>query len=313
MAIRKTREELDTEMASSVPPAFEGGATEASITPVATAPRLKLAIESLLFASSDPLGLPGLLNLLSEFHPDLTSRTLRQAIENLKSDLREQGRGIRIAEVAGGFQMRTPSEAAPYIKKLVTRRPARLTQATLECLAIVAYRQPVTRGEVEDIRGVDSGAVLRNLLLKKLLKILGRKEEPGRPLLYGTSGEFLEFFSMKDLGSLPTLKDFAELSDEHRDSLGLQQPIDEKNADEIEPTLPASLTLEDPNAYAPPGEDEVVQELADALDELRRRDRRLKKEVFGAAKAVPDAQVAPEAQDAQAIPEADDTQEREGD
>jgi segregation and condensation protein B len=96
-------------------------------------------------------------------------------------------------------------------------RPQRLTRAALETLAIIAYRQPVTRPEIEEIRGVDCGAVVKALLERRLVKILGKKEEPGRPILYGTTREFLEFFSLKDLASLPTLREFHELSEEHRD------------------------------------------------------------------------------------------------
>ena len=96
-------------------------------------------------------------------------------------------------------------------------KPQRLTRAALETLAIIAYRQPVTRPEIEDIRGVDCGAVVKALLERRLVKILGKKEEPGRPMLYGTTQEFLEFFALKDLASLPTLREFHELSEEHRD------------------------------------------------------------------------------------------------
>jgi segregation and condensation protein B len=191
--------------------------------------------------------------------------------------LREQGRGIRIGEVAGGYQLRTPTEAAPYIKKMVARRPPRLTRATLETLAIVAYRQPVTRGEVEDIRGVDSGAVLKHLLEKKLVKILGRKDEPGRPLLYGTTKEFLGFFSMKDLKSLPTLQDFAELSDEHRAVLGLGPKQPEGEDEETRLAREDFLDVEETDAYSPVGEDEVISELSETLDEVKRKNRELKK------------------------------------
>ncbi|MBW1809903.1 MAG: SMC-Scp complex subunit ScpB [Deltaproteobacteria bacterium] len=268
--------------------------------PVEVSPRLKTIIESLLFAAADPVPLATLLTVLRNFNPELSSRELRETIEELRTDLREQGRGIRIAEVAGGYQARTPSEAAPYLKKLVTRRAPRLTRATLECLAIVAYRQPLTRGEVEDIRGVDCGAVLRHLLEKKLVKILGRKDEPGRPLVYGTSKEFLEFFSMKDLTSLPTLRDFAELTEEHRDSLGLDE-YEIEAEQKPEEDLHEALTLEDPNAYAPIGEDKVVRELAEALEDVRQRDRLLKKDVFGQKEKKKE----PADQTTEAAPEAD--------
>jgi segregation and condensation protein B len=141
----------------------------------------------------------------------------------------------------------------------------------------VAYRQPITRVEIEDIRGVDSGAVLKHLLERRLVKIIGRKEEPGRPLLYGTTKEFLTLFSLKDLKSLPTLRDFVELSNEHRAALGLP-PMEkgEPQAEEGAPPGEDFLRPDDTTAYTPVGDDEFVQELAEALDELRKRDKRLR-------------------------------------
>jgi segregation and condensation protein B len=178
------------------------------------------------------------------------------------------------------------------VKKLVTRRPPRLTRPTLETLAIVAYRQPATRGEVEEIRGVDSGAVLRHLLEKKLIRILGRKEEPGRPLLYGTTREFLSFFSLKDLSSLPTLRDFAELSEEHRTALGLD-PLPAEAGSHSDQAADDMFQVEFSDAYAPVGDDEVVQELAEALADVRRRDRELRN-VLPASKKEPPAEEQPD-------------------
>jgi segregation and condensation protein B len=105
---------------------------------------------------------------------------------------------------------------APFVRELSAEKPVRLTRAQVETLAIVAYRQPVTRPEIDDIRGVDSGATLKLLLERDLVRILGKKDEPGRPMLYGTTGQFLEFFGLKSLKDLPTLKEFTELTDESR-------------------------------------------------------------------------------------------------
>jgi hypothetical protein len=161
-----------------------------------------------------------------------------------------------------------------------------MTRATLETLAMVAYRQPMTRAEIEELRGVDCGPVLRHLLEKKLVRILGRKEEPGRPLMYGTTKEFLSLFSLKDLSSLPTLKDFVELSDEYRASQGLEPRSADAEAEGSEqastPNADA-LRLEDTSAFAPIGNDEVISELADVLNEMRVRNRQLK-ELFPASK-----------------------------
>ena len=120
-------------------------------------------------------------------------------------------------EVAGGWQLRTSPDNSDFARRFLRVKPQRLTRAALETLAIVAYRQPVTRPEIEEIRGVDCGAVVKALLERRLVKILGKKEEPGRPILYGTTREFLEFFALKDLASLPTLREFHELSEEHRE------------------------------------------------------------------------------------------------
>jgi segregation and condensation protein B len=117
-------------------------------------------------------------------------------------------------EVAGGFQFRTNPMNAHWVQQLVAGKPVKLTRAQLEVLAIVAYRQPITRPEVDEVRGVDSGGTRKVLLDRGLLRVLGKKEEPGRPMLYGTSKEFLEFFNLKDLKDLPTLREFYELSEE---------------------------------------------------------------------------------------------------
>jgi segregation and condensation protein B len=122
-------------------------------------------------------------------------------------------RAFQIVEVAGGYQFRTRPELGSWILKLKRQRGVKLSQASLEALAIIAYKQPVTRAEIEYVRGVDSGAVLRGLVEKRLLKILGRKDVPGRPLLYGTSKRFLEVFGLKDLTSLPNLREIQEMEE----------------------------------------------------------------------------------------------------
>src|SRR5690606_31869601 len=113
-------------------------------------------------------------------------------------------RGIVLAQVAGGFQFRTHPENAIWVQKMLQVKPAKLSRTQIETLAIVAYRQPVTRPEIDDIRGVDSGAVLKSLLERELIQIVGKKDEPGRPLLYGTTVRFLEFFNLRTLRDLPT-------------------------------------------------------------------------------------------------------------
>lgn len=181
--------------------------------------RVRTVVESLLFVSDKPLSLDQL-----QLATGIAREALAKALDQISGTYREGVSGIVLAEVAGGWQLRTDPGSAEFVRRFLQVKPQRLTRAALETLAIIAYRQPVTRPEVEDIRGVDSGAVVKALLERKLVKILGKKEEVGRPILYGTSREFLEFFALKDLGSLPTLREFQELSREHQDIVEKETP-----------------------------------------------------------------------------------------
>ena len=181
--------------------------------------RVQGILESLLFASDKPLS----LNQLHEC-TGLERPRIQTAMESLCAVHREGISGTVLYEVGGGWQLRTDPSNAEYVRRLLKVKPQRLTRAAVETVAIIAYRQPVTRPEIEDIRGVDSGAVVNALLDRKLIKILGRKEEVGRPILYGTTREFLEFFALKDLASLPTLREFQELSSEHRELVEKEAP-----------------------------------------------------------------------------------------
>lgn len=180
---------------------------------------LKSVIESLLFVADTPLTLDRLCSILEEHD----RRDISAAVDELLTEYGEGTRGIYLAEVAGGWQLRSRPENADYLRRLNRSRPYRFSNSSLETLAIVAYRQPITRAEVEYLRGVDSGGVLKTLLEKKMLRILGKKDIPGRPLIYGTSREFLESFNLKDLASLPTLKEVQELT--ARDLLEQQEEL----------------------------------------------------------------------------------------
>ena len=169
---------------------------------------LKSVVESLLFVHDQPLSLDRLALILEEHE----RAEIRSALEELVVEYEAGERGIILAQVAGGYQLRSRPEHADYIRRLTRSKGVKFSQSALETLAIIAYRQPVTRAEVEYLRGVDSGGVLKSLLEKKLLRILGKKDVPGKPLIYGTSREFLELFSLKDLTSLPTLKEIQELA-----------------------------------------------------------------------------------------------------
>ncbi len=166
-------------------------------------------VEALIFASDKPIKDREVARLASA-----PVKQVREVLIELRAFYAE--RGIVLSEIAGGWLFRTSAQFAPFVRELSAERPVRLTRAQVETLAIIAYRQPVTRPEVDDIRGVDSGATLKLLLERDLVRILGKKDEPGRPLLYGTTTQFLEFFGLKSLKDLPTLKEFTELSDESR-------------------------------------------------------------------------------------------------
>jgi segregation and condensation protein B len=168
---------------------------------------LRGLIEALIFASDKPMKTGELARLASA-----PVQQVRDLLAELKETYAE--RGIVLGEIAGGWLFRTSLQYAPFVRELTSERPVRLTRAQVETLAIAAYRQPITRPEIDDIRGVDSGATLKLLLERNLVRILGKKDEPGRPLLYGTTSQFLEFFGLKSLRDLPTLREFTELSED---------------------------------------------------------------------------------------------------
>jgi segregation and condensation protein B len=168
---------------------------------------LKSILESLLFAAGEPVSLGRLAGVLE----NVPRAAIQKALAELSNELSAQGRGIALEEVAGGYQLRTPKEHAQYVRRLLATRPPRLSRPLLETAAIIAYRQPITRPEIEQLRGVDSGGVLETLLERRLIRIAGRKEGPGRPMMYTTTPEFLEVFGLKDLESLPDLAEFREI------------------------------------------------------------------------------------------------------
>jgi segregation and condensation protein B len=169
---------------------------------------LRSIIESLLFVADGPLT----LQRLEEMLDGANREEIRSVLDELQRELESHRRGVRLVEVAGGFQLRTAKVNADWVKKLLGGRPARMSRATLETLAIIAYRQPVTKAEVEAIRGVDVDGVVNTLLERGLIRAVARKDVPGRPFLYGTTPEFLQLFNLKDLSHLPTLKEMEEIT-----------------------------------------------------------------------------------------------------
>jgi segregation and condensation protein B len=174
---------------------------------------LKLIVEALLFASEKPLAPKDIHAVLTE----AKASDIAGALRVLKYEYEAMGRSYVLQEVAGGYQFRTRSEFGSYVLKLMQASPTRLSRAAMETLAIIAYKQPIMRQEIERIRGVDVGGILRTLLEKELVKIMGRESLPGRPLVYGTTRKFLEVFDLKNIDSLPKLKELKAMGVEENE------------------------------------------------------------------------------------------------
>jgi len=219
----------------------------------ATPERAAMVVEALLFAAEKPLDL-AMLEEATQFSREL----LESALASLQSAYAAGSRGVILVDLGGRWQLRTEPQVAMYVRRMLQVKPLRLTRAALETLAIIAYRQPITRPEMEDLRGVDCGAVTKALLERKLIRILGKKDEPGRPLIFGTTKEFLELFNLRDLTQLPTLREFQELSEESRKIV------------EDEAPRPAAAGLAD-LAQDPAAEERMIQSTAEsesALEQL---------------------------------------------
>ncbi len=196
---------------------------------------LKGIIEALLFVSREPLLLDRITTVLAG--PPRVE--VYNAVKALQRDYDQEGRGLQVVELAGGYVMATRPDCAPWITKLnKVKASVKVSRSAMETLAIIAYKQPVMRAEIEQLRGVETSGVLRTLLDQKLIRIVGRKDIPGRPILYGTSKVFLQKFGLRDLRDLPPLREFAalgqgehaELFDKdghHRDDPVIQEPAGE--------------------------------------------------------------------------------------
>jgi segregation and condensation protein B len=185
---------------------------------------VKSVLESLLFVADGPLTVQRFAEVLD----GIDKETIQTLLQELQSDLEAPSRGLQLVEVAGGYQLRTAKVNADWVKKFLGGRPARMGRATLETLAIIAYRQPITKAEIESIRGVDVDGVITTLLERNLIRAVARKDVPGRPFLYGTTAEFLQLFNLRDLTELPTLKETDEISlpEISRDVIPLDHPED---------------------------------------------------------------------------------------
>ncbi len=179
-----------------------------------TQPPLKNILEAALMAAGGPLSLERMQSLFDEDRIPLPSE-LKAALTELKQDL--LGRGIELVEVASGYRLQVRTEVAPWVARMWDERPQRYSRALLETLALIAYRQPITRGDIEDVRGVVvSSSIMKTLLEREWVRVVGYRDVPGRPSMYATTREFLDYFGLKSLEDLPSLGEIRELDDANR-------------------------------------------------------------------------------------------------
>jgi segregation and condensation protein B len=211
-------------------------------------------VEALILSSSEPIPVAK----LAEIIPYCNEGQAKDLVNELNTEYVEQDRSFEIWEVAGGYQIRTRAEFSGYLQKLQKERALRLSPAALETLAIIAYRQPTTRAEIEDVRGVDAGATVKSLLERHLIRIAGQREVPGRPMVYATTRRFLEVFGLERLKDLPTLRELDELAREQ----GLLDKTGEESEAEGVPAEDAQeVSLADAQAT-----DETGADVSDGAD-----------------------------------------------
>jgi segregation and condensation protein B len=197
---------------------------------------LKAILEAVLFVSPEPVPVARLMSILGT----VTKAEVVQALGVLAHDLDREGRGIQLVQVAGGYRLVTKQEYGPWLKRMdKTKTAQKLSRSALESLAIIAYKQPLVRAEIEEIRGVETSGVLRTLCERKLVRIVGRKDVPGRPIMYGTTKFFLEHFGLQDLSQLPPLREFKELGESEQALL----PIEEESLVMFKTPDPRDLPL----------------------------------------------------------------------
>jgi segregation and condensation protein B len=195
---------------------------------------LKAILEAILFVSPEPVPVARLMSIVGT----VSKAEVVQALGILTHDLDQQGRGIQLVQVAGGYRLVTKQEYGPWLKRMEKAKAVqKLSRSALESLAIIAYKQPLVRAEIEEIRGVETSGVLRTLCERKLVRIVGRKDVPGRPIMYGTTKFFLEHFGLQDLSQLPPLREFKELGESEQALL----PIEDESMEVVETSeMPSS-------------------------------------------------------------------------
>ena len=230
------------------PAELAGG--ERDETPVLPPQEIRAVVEALIFASPQPVTAREIGKVLE----GVPKKDWQREIEELRVDYACDGRGLQLVEVAGGYQITTRPEYNDWVRELLDpKSPTRLSLQALETLAVIAYKQPVTLPEIIELRGIKSGGVIKTLLEKRLIKILGRKEVVGRPILYGTTRHFLLHFGLKDLGELPRIEDFAEYLGEDVDVQGLRRAIEAPRPVEV----PLSEEVSDNAPEEPPADPDL--------------------------------------------------------
>ncbi len=213
-----------------------------------TIAEIRAILEALIFASSQPITPREIAQVLQ----GVPKPAWQAALEEIRADYARDERGLQLVEVAGGYQITTRPEYNDWVRELIDpKSPTRLSIQALETLAVVAYKQPVTLPEIIELRGVKSGGVMKTLLEKRLIRILGRKEVVGRPILYGTTKQFLLHFGLRDLSELPQIEEFAEVLGEEVDVAGLKRAIEAPRPVEV------PLSEHDEGAEDPPANEEV--------------------------------------------------------
>jgi segregation and condensation protein B len=225
---------------------------------------IKKIIEALLFVSDQPLNVPVIRYILGELARE---QDIEQLVNELTEEYQQRNSPMEIRFIAGGWQFSTKKEYSPFIRKLYKEKTTfKLSNSALETMAVIAYKQPITRSEIEEIRGVEAGGVIDTLLERKLIRIVGRKETLGRPLLYGTTNEFLKHFGLSHLSELPSLEELTP-----QDEAAPEEPIldtpEQTDASVAENSAEHALQQEEANAPVSeetPLEELVVQEPVEA-------------------------------------------------
>ena len=223
--------------------------------------KLKQIIEGAIMASESPLSLD---NLMSLFEMDSPTRdAVRGALEEIEADC--DGRGFELKKLASGYRFQVRGEYGEWVSRLWEERPQRYTRALLETLALIAYKQPITRGDIEEVRGVAvSTNIIRSLLEREWIRIVGHRDVPGRPAMYATTKSFLDYFNLSNLDELPTLSEIRDL-DEMTSRLDLDEPLIEMK----------TIVLSDDDIEAEIFEDADLDEVATTVDTIRENIRRV--------------------------------------